>query len=167
MELQMQNNVPQDDKKVKSAFRESTEITLSYFILAYAYIWFSDWLISKYVLDPSTAQMIQSIKVFISLGLIGLVYYIIVYRKVKKYLSNNEQLKKVLFELEYQNKQLAILEEKHFNLAYFDALTGLINRNRLEIRINRLIQNKTPFALLYLDIDDFGAINELDRKSVV
>ena len=101
----MQNNVHQDDKKVKSAFRESTEITLSYFILAYTYIWFSDWLISKYVLDPSTAQVIQSIKGFISLGLIGLVYYIIVYRRVKKYLSNNEQLKKVLFELEY-HKQL-------------------------------------------------------------
>lgn len=161
MELQIQNNVHQDDKKVKSAFRESTEITLAYFICAYAYIWFSDWLISEYVKDPSTAQVIQSIKGFISLGLIGLVYYIIVYRRVKKYISNNEQLKKVLFELEYQNKQLTTLEEKHFNLAYFDALTGLINRNRLEIKVNRLIQNKTPFALLYLDIDDFGAINEL------
>lgn len=157
----MPNNAQQDDKKVKTAFRESLEITLTYFIFAYGYLWISDWLIATYVTDPQMSATLQTIKGFTSLGILGLVYHFIVYQRIKLFVSNNEQLKTVLDESKNQNMQLTLLEEKHFNLAYFDALTGLINKNRLEIKVTRLIENKTPFALLYLDIDDFGAINEL------
>ena len=90
----MQNNVQQDDKKVKTAFRESIEITFAYFIFSYTYIWLSDWLISTYITDQQTAQFIQTLKGFLSLGLIGLIYHIIVFRHIKKYLANNDKLKK-------------------------------------------------------------------------
>ncbi len=157
----MQNYHKQDEKQVKTAFKESLEITLVYFIFAYGYLWLSDWLIVTYIDDTSLYNMIQGIKGFVSLGVIGIVYHFIIYRRIKQLLKSNERLKKVIFEAEYQNEQLARLEEQHFNLAYFDSLTGLINKNRLEIKANRLVENKVPFALLYLDIDDFGAINEL------
>lgn len=157
----MQNYHKQDEKQVKTAFKESLSITLLYFIFAYGYLWLSDWLIVTYVDDTSLYNTIQGIKGFVSLGVIGIVYHFIIYRRIKQLLKSNERLKKVIFEAEYQNEQLARLEEKHFNLAYFDSLTGLINKNRLEIKANRLVENKVPFALLYLDIDDFGAINEL------
>lgn len=157
----MQNYHKQDEKQVKAAFKESLSITLLYFIFAYGYLWLSDWLIVTYVDDTSLYNTIQGIKGFVSLGVIGIVYHFIVYRRIKQLIKSNERLKKVIFEAEYQNEQLARLEEKHFNLAYFDSLTGLINKNRLEIKANRLVENKVPFALLYLDIDDFGAINEL------
>lgn len=159
--LLMQNYHKQDEKQVKTAFKESFAITLFYFIFAYGYLWLSDWLIVTYIDDTSLYNMIQGIKGFVSLGVIGIVYHFIIYRRIKQLLKSNERLKKVIFEAEYQNEQLARLEEKHFNLAYFDSLTGLINKNRLEIKANRLVENKVPFALLYLDIDDFGAINEL------
>lgn len=159
--LLMQNYHKQDEKQVKTAFKESLEITLVYFIFAYGYLWLSDWLIVTYIDDTSLYNMIQGIKGFVSLGVIGIVYHFIIYRRIKQLLKSNERLKKVIFEAEYQNEQLARLEEQHFNLAYFDSLTGLINKNRLEIKANRLVENKVPFALLYLDIDDFGAINEL------
>ena len=157
----MQNYHKQDEKQVKAAFKESLSITLLYFIFAYGYLWLSDWLIVTYIDDTSLYNMIQGIKGFVSLGVIGIVYHFIIYRRIKQLLKSNERLKKVIFEAEYQNEQLARLEEQHFNLAYFDSLTGLINKNRLEIKANRLVENKVPFALLYLDIDDFGAINEL------
>ncbi len=157
----MFKQIKHEEKQVKTAFREAFEITLTYFIFAYGYLWISDWLIAIYITDPQLYITIQTIKGFASLGIIGIVYHFIVYRRIKLYLSNNEELKKVLISQGEQNKQLTLLEEKHFNLAYFDALTGLINKNRLEIKVKRLIHNNIPFALLYLDIDDFGAINEL------
>ncbi|WP_025724407.1 putative bifunctional diguanylate cyclase/phosphodiesterase [Acholeplasma granularum] len=157
----MPNYLKQDEKYKKTAIRETLEITLTYFVFAYAYLWVSDWLIKEFISNPELSGIIQTIKGFISLGLIGIVYHFIVYRRIHRFLSNNDELKKLIKEFESQNKLLTELEEKHFQIAYFDSLTGLINKNRLKVRIDRLVEKKVRFAMLYIDIDDFGAINEL------
>ncbi len=65
----------------------------------------------------------------------------------------------VSFALEYINK-----EEKLNYLAYYDVLTGLPNRALLGDRLNQLLpqaaRDDTMVAVLVLDIERFGVINE-------
>jgi diguanylate cyclase (GGDEF)-like protein len=55
------------------------------------------------------------------------------------------------------------LEALH-RLAFYDALTGLPNRNLFTDRLAHALavgqRNRTPFALLYIDIDHFKRIND-------
>lgn len=55
-------------------------------------------------------------------------------------------------------------EEAIHNLAFYDNLTGLPNRQLLLERINDCIEssgrNKSHYALLYIDVDDFKRLNE-------
>jgi diguanylate cyclase (GGDEF)-like protein len=44
--------------------------------------------------------------------------------------------------------------------AYHDPLTGLENRSRLDACLRQAVGQSTPFAVLYLDLDEFKAIND-------
>jgi diguanylate cyclase (GGDEF)-like protein/PAS domain S-box-containing protein len=46
------------------------------------------------------------------------------------------------------------------HLATHDALTGLANRALLQDRLHRLLANKEPLALLYVDLDEFKPVND-------
>jgi diguanylate cyclase (GGDEF)-like protein/PAS domain S-box-containing protein len=56
------------------------------------------------------------------------------------------------------------LENKLENLAYYDQLTNLPNREHLRDKIDEMIKNSTDekqkFALIYFDVDDFKNIND-------
>jgi len=55
-------------------------------------------------------------------------------------------------------------QERIRNLAYYDQLTGLPNRSLLRDRVNRLIataqRDKQPFAVLFIDLDNFKNVND-------
>ena len=55
-------------------------------------------------------------------------------------------------------------EEKLMQMAHFDQLTGLANRTLFHDRLNQAIaqakRHKEKFAILYLDLDGFKAIND-------
>jgi len=55
------------------------------------------------------------------------------------------------------------LENKLYNLAYYDKITGLPNRAMLESKVNQYISFKPNcrMGVLYIDIDDFKVINEI------
>lgn len=56
------------------------------------------------------------------------------------------------------------LEGQLFKMAHYDVLTGSANRsffmNRLEHAISAALRYKTMFALLYIDLDGFKAVND-------
>jgi c-di-GMP phosphodiesterase Gmr len=54
------------------------------------------------------------------------------------------------------------VEDHLFRSAYFDELTGLPTRSVIEHRVNSLLQRQAPapFALAFLDIDNFKHIND-------
>ncbi len=158
----MQKDYHQQEKsRTKSAFRETLAIIMWYFLVSFVYILVSDWILNTLVSDPVENARIQSIKGFTSLASIGVIFYFVIFRRVKLYIATNSQLTTVLEELRQKNETLAKVESFHYQLAYFDPLTGLINKHKLEQRVRGLIEKKVPFALLYIDIDDFGVINEL------
>jgi diguanylate cyclase (GGDEF)-like protein len=47
-------------------------------------------------------------------------------------------------------------------MADHDALTGLFNRRRVDREISELTAAHEPFALLFIDLDDFGLVNKSD-----
>ncbi|WHH61091.1 EAL domain-containing protein [Petroclostridium sp. X23] len=57
-----------------------------------------------------------------------------------------------------------VMEHKLHTLAYYDTLTGLPNRVFMEQEMSRILkdqqENKSKFALIYLDIDNFKHIND-------
>lgn len=61
-------------------------------------------------------------------------------------------------EIELQN-QLA-----HF--AYYDDETGLMNQHHLEVKVNELIESKTNFAFVFLSIDQFYALEGVQKEHI-
>lgn len=74
---------------------------------------------------------------------------------------NNNKLLKKLFALGEENKMLV---EKLSNLSETDALTGLYNRRKYDETFNseqkRARRNQHNYALVYLDVDNFKALND-------
>jgi diguanylate cyclase (GGDEF)-like protein len=70
------------------------------------------------------------------------------------------------FALAYFEQRLASLDSdgELYQMANFDALTGVANRHRLtdqlEITLLRAARDKTRFCLLFIDIDGFKRIND-------
>ncbi len=65
----------------------------------------------------------------------------------------------------YQSLQLAMQEVHHhinqLNIdIQTDALTGLANRRTFDLVINEQIYDRTPFSLIFLDIDFFKKVND-------
>jgi diguanylate cyclase (GGDEF)-like protein len=61
-------------------------------------------------------------------------------------------------------------EAKIYNLANLDPLTGLLNRRLFFVEANRVLdlakRRQHPFALLYLDLDGFKAVNDTNGHEV-
>jgi diguanylate cyclase (GGDEF)-like protein len=57
-----------------------------------------------------------------------------------------ERLRESQLQLEYQ--------------AFHDSLTGLANRALFHDRLSRAIEDRLPFGLLFVDLDDFKAVND-------
>jgi diguanylate cyclase (GGDEF)-like protein/PAS domain S-box-containing protein len=56
--------------------------------------------------------------------------------------------------------QIRIAQAEVNRLVQFDSLTGLLNRASYTKRLQKLVQDATPFAMLSIDLDRFKAIND-------
>lgn len=86
-------------------------------------------------------------------------------RRAKDELEQRVELRTRDLAAANQNLRLEIAErrraeEKLAHLADHDALTGLPNRRLFEQRLGALMEQDAGFALLYLDLDGFKAVND-------
>ncbi|MBN3491217.1 bifunctional diguanylate cyclase/phosphodiesterase [Acholeplasma equirhinis] len=125
------------------------------------YLVLSDWILQSLVSDPVFMSLVQTWNGVVTLTLIGLTFYVIIYKQIKSHMEKSMHLSHVFSELQTKNEKLTELESNHYKLAYYDSLTGLMNKNKLDQKVEKLIHQKVPFAVLYIDIDNFGVINEL------
>lgn len=136
-------------------------------------------LIAVLQLNKTTAitGLIVVIFTMVSISII----YFLVHRYTKQYsellkqkeelITMSEEIAASEEELRQQNEQLFEYnevirnnEEKLNYLAFFDTLTELPNRkmilDRLELMVNLSQKNKSSFALVFIDLDDFKIIND-------
>ncbi|MFC7686159.1 EAL domain-containing protein [Ureibacillus sp. GCM10028918] len=70
----------------------------------------------------------------------------------------------VLFEKDITNERK--MKQQLEKIAYIDPETGLMNSHRLEQIVNEMIEEKRHFSFVYLSIDKFYTIKELDNSKV-
>ncbi len=58
-------------------------------------------------------------------------------------------------------KQLSNNEKENYYLAYKDRITGLHNHYAISRELRKSIERQKPFAVLFLDLDNFKTVNEL------
>jgi diguanylate cyclase (GGDEF)-like protein len=82
----------------------------------------------------------------------------------KEIAASEEELRRQYQQLAKYNQEIKQNEEKLYNLAHFDGLTGLPNRtaimNRLEFLIKRSRENQKFFAVVFIDLDNLKETND-------
>ncbi len=139
------------------------EIILIYVGLGIAWIFLSDYVLAFLVPDPHLVQELQLAKGIFYVILTAVLFYWIIKKRMDLYISAIFKLQQTNLDLKRSNDNLTELEKQLYDRAYFDQLTRLPNRNRLEETIRRDIEERPeePLRIVYLDIDNFRLINEV------
>ncbi|MFT5659585.1 MAG: diguanylate cyclase (GGDEF)-like protein [Sulfurimonas sp.] len=74
--------------------------------------------------------------------------------------KNEKRLNHIMSQSDNQQLQLMQLNENLKTISETDALTSLPNRLKCESTVNNLIEKRTPFSILAIDIDNFKTLNE-------
>ena len=74
--------------------------------------------------------------------------------------ASDEEIKDQYDEMRKINEKIKLSEEKLANLAYYDPLTGLMNKHSLYERSTSIFQEERKAALLFIDIDNFKYVND-------
>lgn len=160
-----------DNKKIEklsSTFRTTFEMLLLYYFIGIMWIIFSDKVLRIFDISQRMLEQIEVYKGIFYVFVSGVFFYAIVKRRMDLYVYTIKDLKLTTSLLKESDKTKISLEQKLYDLAYFDELTGLPNKIYLEEQINLQIKNQPDviFGLLYFDIDDFRNINELHGHDV-
>ncbi len=147
----------------------AVKIIIIYLIMGFSWILLSDWVIDILFVDPQINQLAETVKGIFYVAFTAIIFYYIIHRQMDMYVLTIDDLKKAYVELDEGHKKSLQLEDRLYDLAYYDPLTGLPNRIMLEQTINRYIAEKKENAIIgivYFDIDEFRNINEVKGHSV-
>ncbi|TNF08797.1 MAG: bifunctional diguanylate cyclase/phosphodiesterase [Bacillota bacterium] len=162
-----------DNKPKKKSELNATETSLKiivfYVIIGFTWILLSDQVIKLFTTDPEDLEIIQSVKGIFYVAITALVFYYIIHRQLDLYVNTIQTLKKAYIDLDEGHNKSVKLENKLFQIAYYDELTGLPNKFMLEEKITSYIESHPKDALIgfiYFDIDEFRNINEVKGHAV-
>jgi len=82
-----------------------------------------------------------------------------IYKRTYTPIINDDNIKDILMIGEDITKEIKNKKELELQLKT-DILTGAYNRLYIENKINEFIKNKTPFTIMFIDIDNFKNIND-------
>jgi len=146
-----------------------------YAVFGYAWILFSDRLLSLLVTDPENYAVIQTLKGWIYVLITALLLYGLIRIENRKIYELNTQISEKNTELiayaeealamdealKDQLDQLNAHEEELYKLAYYDRLTGLKNRIQFERDVQKYLDEGKGFHIYYLDVDHFKNLNDI------
>lgn len=155
-------------KAYNSALRSSIEIILIYYFVGFLWIIFSDRLVKLFGFTQSQLMSVEVVKGILYVLVSGAFFYMIIKRRMDLYVNTIHNLEDTAVLLKRSNVDKNALEDKLYELAYFDQLTKLPNKIYLEEKIQQRIKENPDqiFGLFYFDLDDFRNINELHGHDV-
>jgi len=155
-------------KAYNSALRSSIEIILIYYFIGFLWIIFSDRLVKLFGFTQSQQMSVEVVKGILYVLVSGAFFYIIIKRRMDLYVNTIHNLEDTAVLLKRSNVDKNALEDKLYELAYFDQLTKLPNKIYLEEKIQQRIKENPDqiFGLFYFDLDDFRNINEFHGHDV-
>ncbi|MDI6452736.1 putative bifunctional diguanylate cyclase/phosphodiesterase [Peloplasma aerotolerans] len=157
-----------ENQKLNST-AESTKIIFFYVLIGFSWILFSDYVIELIFTTQEALRFAQTAKGIFYVGFTAVIFYYIIHRKIDMYAITIQDLKQAYSALDQGHKKSLTLEEKLYDLAFYDSLTGLPNKAMLEESVNMYIKEHKEDGIIgfvYFDIDEFRNINEVKGHSV-
>lgn len=93
-------------------------------------------------------------------GIVSIIIYIIIHTNIEKNLKLHDELTSNYEQLIEQNRLIEEKDKTLTYLAYYDRMTGLPNRAFFSDKLQEYIDATTPFAVIYMDADNFKQIND-------
>ncbi|AUD64059.1 hypothetical protein BK010_10345 (plasmid) [Tenericutes bacterium MO-XQ] len=151
-----------------NATNESIKIIIYYILISLLWIFGSDRLLELIVQDPDRILRLQTIKGIFFVLFSGVVFYLILFNRISLYVASILDLKKAYKRLDKLHQTSLDLEDKLYQKAYYDELTGLPNKILLEEKVDQYIEDNPNhmMALVYMDIDEFRNVNEVKGHQV-
>lgn len=151
-----------------NATNESIKIIIYYILISLLWIFGSDRLLEFIVQDPDRILRLQTIKGIFFVLFSGVVFYLILFNRISLYVASILDLKKAYKRLDKLHQTSLDLEDKLYQKAYYDELTGLPNKILLEEKVDQYIEDNPNhmMALVYMDIDEFRNVNEVKGHQV-
>ena len=162
------DNNHQDLHSGLNATNESIKIIIYYILISLLWIFGSDRLLEIFVQDPDRVLRFQTIKGIFFVIFSGVIFYLILFNRISLYVASIVDLKKAYKRLDKLHQTSIDLEDKLYQKAYYDELTGLPNKILLEEKVDQYIEEhpKQMMALVYMDIDEFRNVNEVKGHQV-
>lgn len=163
----------------------AAKIVFKYILIGVLWIILSDKILMYLVSNIEMYQQIQTYKGWFYILITAIILFLMIKRNLeklkdmsielyKKYqelnlvyeelLATEEDLKEHVEELKISQAKHVENEEKIYNLAYYDSLTGLPNRSMLQKVLNSKLKHaensSSKIGLLYFDLDNFKIVND-------
>lgn len=144
-------------------------IIILYLILGVLWILLSDRLILLFTDDSIMLIQIQMVKGIIYVLVTAIIFYLIVYYRIKKLFDNINALNEAYRILDQNTVEFQKMDNQLYQLAYYSSETKLPNKLLFENKINEYINQNNPdhvMAMVVVGIDNFGDINEMKGHDV-
>ena len=167
----MRKNSSTESKQFQSvnAVLATSKIIAIYMFVGFIWILASDYLTELLFTNESVRSTVQHLKGIFYVLFTAFIFYLIIRKQMALYEHMIINLSKANQDLSTGQSKSLSLENRLYQIAYYDELTGLPNKYYLEEKVNTYIENlkKEEFiGFIYFDIDEFRNINEVKGHSV-
>ncbi len=147
-----------------SPARNALGVVIVYVLIGITWIVTSDlvveWLTGN---DAALIEKLQLAKGIFYVVVTALLFFFIIKKRMDLYVSTLRKLDQSNIDLSSSNDSLTKLEDRLYELAYNDRLTGLANKNRFRELVKGHLETSKgqPLGIVYVDIDNFKGVNEV------
>ncbi len=158
-----------------SSYTIALKTTFIYGIIGLIWIWLTDLLVLHFLNDGELITLFQTYKGFFYVLATALLLFFLIKSQIEKITvlsdklliknekleTRNLQLHKTEKELRNKHQELKQEQEKTYQLAYYDSLTGLPNRKKFKEELDKELKKNTAIGVVFFDIDNFKRINNI------